>query len=125
MDDDPTAPAIARRHARSQLATWGVDEDTTYATEQIVSELVTNALRYGAPPVRLRLIKDRNLTCEVHDSSPTAPPATARRDRRRGRPRPVHLRPTRPELGHSLQRAGQDRLDRAAPRTAALQQLSS
>ncbi|WP_246585790.1 ATP-binding SpoIIE family protein phosphatase [Streptomyces yatensis] len=73
LDDDRTAPAIARRHARSQLATWGVDEDTAYATEEIVSELVTNALRYGAPPVRLHLIKDRTLTCEVHDSSPTAP----------------------------------------------------
>ncbi|GDY46625.1 hypothetical protein SANT12839_075070 [Streptomyces antimycoticus] len=73
LDDDATAPAIARRHARSQLATWGVDEDTAYATEEIVSELVTNALRYGAPPVRLRLIKDRTLTCEVHDSSHTAP----------------------------------------------------
>ncbi|MER5410739.1 ATP-binding protein [Streptomyces sp. NPDC002769] len=43
------------------------------ATEIIVSELVTNAIRHGTPPVRLRLIKDRFLTCEVPDASPAAP----------------------------------------------------
>ncbi|MFD8389186.1 ATP-binding protein [Streptomyces sp. NPDC059680] len=73
LDQEPTAPAVARRHARHQLAAWGVDEDTAYATQEIVSELVTNALRYGAPPVRLRLIHDRALTCEVQDSGPFAP----------------------------------------------------
>ncbi|MGW7004800.1 SpoIIE family protein phosphatase [Streptomyces sp. NPDC054933] len=73
LDEEPTAPAVARHHARRQLAAWGVDEDTAYATQEIVSELVTNALRYGAPPVHLRLIKDRSLTCEVHDSSTSAP----------------------------------------------------
>ncbi|WP_369394532.1 SpoIIE family protein phosphatase [Streptomyces sp. CG1] len=73
LDQEPTAPAVARRHARHQLAAWGVDEDTAYATQEIVSELVTNALRYGAPPVRLRLINDRTLTCEVQDSGPSAP----------------------------------------------------
>ncbi|GAA3156350.1 SpoIIE family protein phosphatase [Streptomyces rameus] len=73
LDAEPTAPAIARRHARRQLAGWGVDEDTAYDTQEIVSELVTNALRYGEPPVRLRLINDRTLTCEVHDSGTCAP----------------------------------------------------
>ncbi|MGW2647508.1 hypothetical protein ACWC2T_21895 [Streptomyces sp. NPDC001393] len=46
-----------------------MDDDTAYATEVIVSELVTNAVRYGAPPLLLPIIKDRALTCEVHDSS--------------------------------------------------------
>ncbi|WP_294003137.1 SpoIIE family protein phosphatase [Streptomyces sp.] len=73
LDDEPTAPAVARRHARRQLADWGVDEDTAYDTQEVVSELVTNALRYGAPPVHLRLINDRKLTCEVHDSGISAP----------------------------------------------------
>lgn len=44
-----------------------------YAAELIVSELVTNAIRYGAPPLQLRLIKNRTLTCEVHDDSATSP----------------------------------------------------
>ncbi|MFD8035566.1 SpoIIE family protein phosphatase [Streptomyces sp. NPDC059717] len=74
LSDDLTAAAVARRNARHQLDVWGVDEDTAYATQEIVSELVTNALRYGAPPVRLRLIKDhRILTCEVHDGNTSAP----------------------------------------------------
>ncbi|MER6979707.1 SpoIIE family protein phosphatase [Streptomyces carpinensis] len=73
LAEEPTAPAIARRNARRQLADWGVDEDTAYDTQEIVSELVTNALRYGAPPVHLRLINDRTLTCEVHDSATSAP----------------------------------------------------
>ncbi|WEP00020.1 ATP-binding protein [Streptomyces sp. FXJ1.172] len=63
----------ARARTRRRLATWGVDDETAYSTELIVSELVTNAIRYGAPPVQLRLIKDRTLACEVHDSSPSAP----------------------------------------------------
>ncbi|MFD5062015.1 ATP-binding protein, partial [Streptomyces sp. NPDC058394] len=73
LDHDPTAAAIARGHTRRTLADWNVDEDSAYAAELIVSELVTNAIRYGAPPLQLRLIKDRTLTCEVHDDSPVSP----------------------------------------------------
>ncbi|MFF1475044.1 PAS domain S-box-containing protein [Streptomyces sp. Ag109_O5-1] len=73
LGEETTAPALARRHARRQLVGWGVDDDTTYDTQEIVSELVTNALRYGAPPVHLRLINDRTLTCEVHDTGTSAP----------------------------------------------------
>lgn len=50
-----------------------MDEATTDATELIVSELITNAVRYGTPPLQLRLILDRTLTCEVHDSSRVSP----------------------------------------------------
>ncbi|MFD8953251.1 ATP-binding protein, partial [Streptomyces xanthophaeus] len=71
--DDLTEVAAARAHTRRTLAGWDVDEDTAAATELIVSELVTNALRYGTSPLRLRLIKDRNLTCEVQDASSTSP----------------------------------------------------
>ncbi|MFD8933181.1 SpoIIE family protein phosphatase [Streptomyces mirabilis] len=73
LDDDPTAPATARRLARAQLRAWNIDEDAAYNTELIVSELVTNAVRYGSPPLEMRLINDRTLTCEVRDTSPTAP----------------------------------------------------
>lgn len=40
-----------------------------------VGELVTNAIRYGDPRVRLRLrlIRDRALICEVSDGSSTSP----------------------------------------------------
>ncbi|MEU9382425.1 SpoIIE family protein phosphatase [Streptomyces sp. NPDC048279] len=69
----PKAVATARSQALHQLRRWRVDEETAYTTEMIVSELVTNAVRYGTPPARLRLIKDRTLTCEVHDSDSLAP----------------------------------------------------
>ena len=47
--------------------------DASFATELIVSELVTNAVRYGAEPIVLRLIRDNTLICEVSDGSSTAP----------------------------------------------------
>ncbi|MET7736753.1 ATP-binding protein [Streptomyces sp. NPDC005402] len=39
----------------------------------MVSELFTNAIRYGHPPVGLRLIRDTALICEVSDAGSTAP----------------------------------------------------
>ncbi|WP_329204978.1 SpoIIE family protein phosphatase [Streptomyces sp. NBC_00683] len=69
---DPSAVATARAWARRQLADWGLDE-LTFGTELIVSELATNAIRYGKPPLELRLINGPTLTCEVRDSSLVAP----------------------------------------------------
>ncbi|WP_327118238.1 SpoIIE family protein phosphatase [Streptomyces sp. NBC_01341] len=70
---DRTAPATARRLTSKTLADWHIEDDTGDATELIVSELVTNAVRYGTPPVVLRLILDRGLICEIRDGSTTAP----------------------------------------------------
>jgi PAS domain S-box-containing protein len=70
---DPKAAPIARAAARRQLEVWGVDEETAFTTELIVSELVGNAVRYGAPPLRLRLIWERKLTSEVSDAAASAP----------------------------------------------------
>jgi ABC-type multidrug transport system ATPase subunit/anti-sigma regulatory factor (Ser/Thr protein kinase) len=69
---DPSAVATVREVASRQLAAWGLD-DLTFSTELILSELVTNAIRYAKPPVRIRLLLDRVLICEVHDSSGTSP----------------------------------------------------
>lgn len=69
---DPTVVAEARALAVRKLVDWGLDglaEDT----ELIVSELVTNAVRYGLPPLSLRLLRDRELICEVTDGSSTTP----------------------------------------------------
>ncbi|WP_329292851.1 ATP-binding SpoIIE family protein phosphatase [Streptomyces sp. NBC_01455] len=73
LDQQPRVVATARTLAQHQLTLWGIDEETAYTAEMIVSELVTNAVRYGTPPLRLQLIKDRTLTCEVHDGNPLAP----------------------------------------------------
>ncbi|WSU56687.1 SpoIIE family protein phosphatase [Streptomyces sp. NBC_01104] len=70
---DPAAVQNARAHVNAQLEAWGLDE-LLFSTELIVSELVTNAIRYaGGGPVVLRLILDRVLVCEVSDPSSTQP----------------------------------------------------
>ncbi|MFJ2115199.1 SpoIIE family protein phosphatase, partial [Streptomyces sp. NPDC087850] len=72
LTGDPAQVAGARLNASAQLTAWGLD-DAAFVTELVVSELVTNAIRYGAEPIRLRLIRDRTLICEVSDGSNTAP----------------------------------------------------
>jgi PAS domain S-box-containing protein len=72
LPSDPAAVATARTLTTRQLAAWALQEES-FATELIVSELVTNAIRYAAPPIQLRLIRDRALTCEVSDTSSAAP----------------------------------------------------
>ncbi|WP_234383100.1 ATP-binding SpoIIE family protein phosphatase [Streptomyces dysideae] len=72
LPSDPAIVADARAQASRQLTQWGLEE-ATFITELVVSELVTNAIRYGAVPIGLRLIRDRTLICEVSDASNTAP----------------------------------------------------
>ncbi|WP_327412299.1 SpoIIE family protein phosphatase [Streptomyces sp. NBC_01233] len=70
---EPTAAARARELTEATLTRWGLEE-VAFTAELVVSELVTNAYRYGGgTPVTLRLIRDRSLICEVSDSSSTAP----------------------------------------------------
>ncbi|MBA2947440.1 SpoIIE family protein phosphatase [Streptomyces sp. PSKA28] len=72
----PSEPAVvseARSLVASQLARWGVGEASAYVTELVVSELVTNAIRYGSSPIQLRLIHDQTLICEVSDANSAAP----------------------------------------------------
>ncbi|WP_426567637.1 SpoIIE family protein phosphatase [Streptomyces canus] len=69
---DPAAVGEVRSAVVRQLTLWDLEE-LSFTTELILSELVTNAIRYGAPPVRVRLLRDRTLICEVSDSSNTSP----------------------------------------------------
>jgi len=74
--DIPADPALVspiRKQVVTQLDRWD-QSDAAFTAELVVSELVTNALRYGAHPIRLRLIHDAStLICEVSDTSHTAP----------------------------------------------------
>ncbi|MER6157670.1 SpoIIE family protein phosphatase [Streptomyces sp. NPDC001868] len=72
LEAEPAAVASARASVTRQLDDWGLEE-LEFTAELVVSELVTNAIRYGRPPVRLRLIHDRTLLCEVSDSGGTTP----------------------------------------------------
>lgn len=69
----------ARVQAADQPAAWG-PEETAIPTELVVSELVTNAIRYGKSPIRLRMILQSALTCEVSDAGSTAPHLSRARD---------------------------------------------
>jgi anti-sigma regulatory factor (Ser/Thr protein kinase) len=69
---DPAAVAGVRAAASRQLDQWGLEE-LAFAVELIVSELVTNAIRYATGPIHLRLLRARRLICEVSDTSSTSP----------------------------------------------------
>ncbi|MEU6147911.1 SpoIIE family protein phosphatase [Streptomyces sp. NPDC047081] len=70
---DPALVAPIRKQVVEQLEVWELLE-ASFTAELVVSELVTNAIRYGAHPIRLRLIHDATtLICEVSDTSHTAP----------------------------------------------------
>jgi len=68
----PEAVAQARDLASRQLTRWG-QQDAAFATEVIVSELVTNAMKHAEGPIQLRLICEDSLICEVGDASNTYP----------------------------------------------------
>lgn len=82
---DPRFVSHARRFVRTTLASWGLT-GLVDSTQLIVSELVTNALKHGWPPVELRLLRGRTLVVEVADGSPATPaPRTATPDEDTGR----------------------------------------
>ena len=69
----------ARMLIRDPMKRWGL-EDYIPVTELLVSELVTNAVRYASrgefstgADIEFRLILEGGLTCEVYDSSPALP----------------------------------------------------
>ncbi|MFF7989027.1 SpoIIE family protein phosphatase [Kitasatospora xanthocidica] len=69
---DPAAVSGLRSAVARRLTDWGLEE-LTFSTELIISELATNAIRYGGPPIQVRLIRSRALICEVTDGSSTSP----------------------------------------------------
>ncbi|MER5341700.1 MULTISPECIES: SpoIIE family protein phosphatase [Streptomyces] len=76
---EPRSVGRAREYARTQLTAWGL-EPLVDTAELLVSELVTNALRYGEGEIRLRLLLDRTLVCEVWDAGLVQPRRRRARD---------------------------------------------
>ncbi|MFB7937295.1 SpoIIE family protein phosphatase [Streptomyces sp. NPDC004779] len=72
LEPEDAAPGRARRLARRALARWDLEE-LTDSVELLISEVVTNAVRYAERPVTLRLLKTDVLRCEVGDDSPQLP----------------------------------------------------
>ncbi|MDD1062801.1 SpoIIE family protein phosphatase [Streptomyces cocklensis] len=79
LKPQPTSVAKGRELAREQLLAWDLG-DLVDTTELLVSELVTNALRHGYGDIRLRLLLDRTLVCEVWDSALVQPRRRRARD---------------------------------------------
>jgi PAS domain S-box-containing protein len=84
LTSQPTVASHARELVRRQLGLWtrsqqrlsGAEhlKDATDTIELLVSELVTNALRYGRGPIGLRLLLGADtLVCEVADELDAVP----------------------------------------------------
>ncbi|MBG0855645.1 SpoIIE family protein phosphatase [Streptomyces spinoverrucosus] len=69
---DPAAVAGMRAAVARKLDEWDLSE-LSFGTELVLSELVTNAIRHGSPPIHVRLLRDRTLICEVSDGTSTSP----------------------------------------------------
>ncbi|MGW1894578.1 SpoIIE family protein phosphatase [Streptomyces sp. NPDC002004] len=69
---EPAAVAGMRSAVAEKLDEWGLSE-LAFSMELVLSELITNAIRYGSEPLHVRLIRDRTLICEVSDGSSTSP----------------------------------------------------
>jgi PAS domain S-box-containing protein len=76
---EPRSVGRAREYARGRLLSWDL-EPLVDTAELLVSELVTNALRYGEGEIRLRLLLDRTLVCEVWDAGLVQPRRRRARD---------------------------------------------
>ncbi|WP_329586706.1 SpoIIE family protein phosphatase [Kitasatospora sp. NBC_01250] len=69
---DPAVVAEARAKVGALLTAWDL-ADLAFTTELVVTELVTNAIRYGRTPIELRLVHGRRLICEVSDAAAASP----------------------------------------------------
>ncbi|WP_326824540.1 SpoIIE family protein phosphatase [Streptosporangium sp. NBC_01639] len=72
LDPDPRSASTARRSVRATLTEWRLDAIAD-ATELMISELVTNAIKHGSGTVGLRLLRGPTLVCEVTDHSLVMP----------------------------------------------------
>jgi anti-sigma regulatory factor (Ser/Thr protein kinase) len=66
------AVRLARRQVRDTLVEWGLSP-LSDVTVLLVSELVTNALRYAHGPIGVRMVRGTSLLVEVSDPLPDPP----------------------------------------------------
>lgn len=69
---EASAVRLARRRVRDALAEWELPE-LTDVTVLLVSELVTNSLRYAHGPIGVRMVRGSSLLVEVSDPLPDPP----------------------------------------------------
>ena len=65
---------MARDFVQETMRTWGVSAELVDDVVLLVSELVTNAVIHGRPPVEVRLRRSLDsVVLEVHDGATTLP----------------------------------------------------
>jgi len=69
---EPSTVQQARRHVRETLGQWGL-HGLVDVTVLLVSELVTNSLRYAHGPIDVRMVRGSSLLVEVSDPLPDPP----------------------------------------------------
>ena len=116
--DPPSSPGPGPHVAAPAVDWWQLDE-LVFTTELVVSELVTNAIRYGPPPDPAAADPRPVADLRGVRQQRTAPHLRRARDLRRGRPRTAPRRPAQPALGHPALRRPQDHLGRAAAERSA------
>ncbi|HXZ65448.1 MAG TPA: ATP-binding protein, partial [Streptosporangiaceae bacterium] len=72
LPSELTSASRARSVIRRPLRRWGLT-DLLPTAELLVSELVTNAVRYAQGKIGLRLVLENGLVCEVLDDSAALP----------------------------------------------------
>jgi len=78
LSPGPHAPGDARRATREVLGRWELPALVDRVV-LVVSELVTNSVRYGRPPLRLDLRRLRgSVRVDVHDTVEQEPPLRGR-----------------------------------------------
>lgn len=86
LPSDRAAPAQARHLADSYMERLGVDPRVRRTVQLMVSELVTNAVQHGGPPIRLAIrAYTGHLVVEVKDCGPPLPHDLVSHDVARGR----------------------------------------
>lgn len=74
LGTEPGAPRVARNLVGEHLLAWGVSGRVVDEVTLVTSELVTNAVLHGTPPIELRLQRtDQEIVVEVRDASVAAP----------------------------------------------------
>lgn len=69
---EPSAVRLARRRVRDTLVSWDLAA-LSDVTVLLVSELVTNSLRYARGPIGVRMVRGSSLLVEVSDPLPDPP----------------------------------------------------
>lgn len=74
IEADGSAVAAARRFTSRTLGDWKVSTETVDVAALVVSEMVTNAIVHGCPPMQLRLrLRSNDLVVEVYDGGRDLP----------------------------------------------------